>query len=150
MMHGQAGAFTAAIPTAEVYLVAVAAEPSWPDERILSVEERRRADRFAFGADRSRFVTGRAALRRLLASKIGTRPEDVPLIVDGSGRPGLGEPNAPGLDFNLSHSSGLVAIALAAGRRVGVDVEARAEDHDLRALMSDVMGPRERDVLRGL
>ena len=66
------------------------------------------------------------------------------------GRPGLGGGAAAHIDFNVSHSGSLAAIACARGRRVGVDVERRRADRDLRALVPDVMGPREREMLQRL
>ncbi len=49
--------------------------------------------------------------------------------------------------FNVSHSGGHGLIALAAGGRIGVDVEERVPKRNLDSLIEAVMGPRERAEL---
>lgn len=61
-------------------------------------------------------------LRQLLARYLGVEPGRIELEVGEHGKPRLAEPGAT-LRFNLSHSGGVVLIALASGREVGVDVE---------------------------
>ncbi|WP_188317077.1 4'-phosphopantetheinyl transferase family protein [Solihabitans fulvus] len=69
---------------------------------------------------RAEFTAGRAALRRVLADyPIGLGPPK--LAKDGNGRPYL--VNAPGWDVNLSRAGSLVAVAVARGARIGVDIE---------------------------
>ena len=90
------------------------------DLALLSGDERERAARFRYEVDRSRFVTGRAMLRRILACYVGCDPASVPLVYGEFGKPALA--GSAGPFFNLSHSQdvGLLAIS---GREVGVDVE---------------------------
>jgi 4'-phosphopantetheinyl transferase len=95
-------------------------------ERLLTAEERQRAQRFLQVADRERFVIGRALARTMLSSHYAdVRPADWPFQIDERGRPHLvARPSgAPDLRFNLSHTPGLVACAVTVGREVGVDVE---------------------------
>jgi phosphopantetheinyl transferase len=68
-------------------------------------------------------AAARRALREVLASYLGGRPEEVGIVTGGSGKPELA--TEPGrLPFNLSHSRGLALVAVApAGVAVGVDVE---------------------------
>jgi 4'-phosphopantetheinyl transferase len=54
------------------------------------------------------------------------------------------------LDFNVSHSGSLSAVALTYGRRVGVDLEERRAERELRSLVPDVMGAGEREMLDAL
>jgi 4'-phosphopantetheinyl transferase len=98
--------------------------PSY-EERILTAEERQRAQRFFQVADRERFVIGRALARTMLAQYASVKPRDWPLAIDGHGRPYLSSrpSGAPDLRFNLSHTPGLIACAVSLGREVGVDVE---------------------------
>lgn len=88
----------------------------------LPEEERRRAERYHFARDRERFLAGRAALRGILAGYLGGAPESVAL-----GRGPLGKPcllgARGGLEFNLAHAQACALLAVARGRRVGVDVE---------------------------
>ncbi len=91
----------------------------------LSDVERARAARFGTDELRSRYVVGRATLRRLVAAMLGTAAPYVPLRRGDRGRPELDLPSPP-LDFNVSHTRDVALIALlSAGPRVrvGVDIE---------------------------
>ena len=91
-------------------------------ERRLSAEERERARRFRFTRDRERYLAGRAALRGILAGYVGARPETLRFVRAPQGKPALLA--APeGLEFNLTHADWCAVVAVAQGRRVGVDVE---------------------------
>lgn len=94
-------------------------------ETLLSGDERERAARFAQEADRIRFVIGRTLVRTMLSRHAAVAPRDWPIEVDERGRPELRvrPAGAPDLRFNLSHTPGLIACAIAIGREVGVDVE---------------------------
>jgi len=72
--------------------------------------------------------TARKALLRVLADYLAAR---LPRIVYGAhGRPSLKE--GGGLDVNVAHSGGRIAIAVTRGARVGIDIE------PLRAIPSAV------------
>lgn len=92
---------------------------------LLSADEARRVERFVHHDDAARFMIGRALARTMLSRYADVPPRDWPIVVDGHGRPELAERPAdtPDLRFNLSHTVGLVACAVAVGREVGVDVE---------------------------
>jgi len=93
--------------------------------RILSPDERQRAESFRFERDRSRFVVCRAVLRTVLGGYSGVPPQDVALEYGPNGKPRLagGGADGPGLSFNLSHSDSSALLAVAVGCAVGVDVE---------------------------
>jgi 4'-phosphopantetheinyl transferase len=88
----------------------------------LEPDERARFDRYRFDADRLMFLLGRHMARELVGRELGCAPTWWRWREGPNGRP---EIDAPGtsLHFNLAHSAGLVACALASGREVGVDVE---------------------------
>lgn len=98
----------------------VAAVRAW-----LSDDERRRADRFVHDRDRVTYTAAHALVRAVL-SEHGTAPRadwrfrenrhGCPFVVDE-------QAGTPALSFNLSHTTGLVAVAVTRGRAVGVDVE---------------------------
>lgn len=95
-------------------------------ERLLTAAERQRAGRFLQPPDRDRFVIGRALARTMLSrSAEGVPPRAWHFALDDHGWPHLAArpPGAPDLRFNLSHTPGLIACAVAVGREVGVDVE---------------------------
>jgi 4'-phosphopantetheinyl transferase len=92
------------------------------DCALLGTGERERAKRFVFAEHAARFVTARAALRRILGLATGIRPEEVAIVEGAEGRPEL-RGLAPPLHFNLSHSGDVAVIALCREAQVGVDVE---------------------------
>jgi 4'-phosphopantetheinyl transferase len=68
-----------------------------------------------------RRVLLRAALRTALAAELGTDPRHVPLTRGATGRPEL--PLTTRLDAGCSAGGGLGVVAVARGRRIGIDVE---------------------------
>ncbi len=118
-----------------------AAEVSWFDTREvtlgpadlagLDARESARAAAFVFPADRHRYQVAHVMLRRVLAGHLGTEPgglsftrQPCPTCGGPSGKPVLA--GDPGLSFSLAHSGEAVAIAVARGAPVGVDVEREA------------------------
>jgi 4'-phosphopantetheinyl transferase len=92
--------------------------------RVLSPDERARADAFRFDRDRQRFIATRGLLRMLLGVCLGAAPEEVGLVADPAGKPRLaGRQAASGLRFSLAHAGGLALFAVAQDREVGVDLE---------------------------
>jgi 4'-phosphopantetheinyl transferase len=86
-------------------------------------EERSRADRFVFGADRVRFLIAHAALRRCLADELGCAAGDLRFERGPFGKPRLAFPEAGSLSFSLSHSRSLALIAWRKEAELGIDVE---------------------------
>jgi 4'-phosphopantetheinyl transferase len=90
----------------------------------LSADERVRCGRFVSRRDRRDFAAGHALLRRVLSMYGDGRADAWTFVADANGKPALAhEPGAPPLAFNLSHTHGLVACAVARDAEVGVDVE---------------------------
>jgi 4'-phosphopantetheinyl transferase len=90
--------------------------------RLLSADERDRAEKFRFDQHRNRFIAGRFALRSILGRYLNQKPEALEFLYPDSGKPELGFPLRSPIQFNMSHSGdvGLLAVSLAP---VGVDVE---------------------------
>ncbi len=95
----------------------------WPGADRLPALERDRALRLLPATARRRWAASRWALRGVLARYLGGEPAGIDLRFGERGKPMLADPDTP-LCFNLSHSGELALIALAAGREVGVDVQA--------------------------
>jgi 4'-phosphopantetheinyl transferase len=87
-------------------------------EALLSGEERARMERIRRVVAREEFAVGRGLLRRLLGQALGCAPRSIAFSLGEHGKPGVA-----GVEFNVSHSHGLVAIALCGSAAVGVDVE---------------------------
>jgi 4'-phosphopantetheinyl transferase len=88
-------------------------------------------------ADRWSFAAAHVGVRSLLATALGCSPREVAFLRGARGKPDL-DPARHGDDthrvhFNISHTRGLVAVALA-GRPVGVDVERVREISDMHAV----------------
>jgi 4'-phosphopantetheinyl transferase len=92
---------------------------------LLSADERARHDRFVFARDRRDFAEAHALTRRVLSFYEDVPPGDWMFEVTAEGKPFLppGRTGSPPLHFNLSHTHGLVACAVARGAGVGLDVE---------------------------
>jgi 4'-phosphopantetheinyl transferase len=110
----------------------------------LSPEERKRAERFRFDRDRVRFICARGVLRSILSLYLGVPPESLAIEYGRHGKPFLGGQREPGaLQFNLSHSAGLAAVALARGKDIGVDIERVNPELEIDRIASQYFEPAE-------
>lgn len=95
-----------------------------PVDEWLSPDERERAARLKVPAAAKQFRIGRALLRGLLAKYLALSPDSLRFHYNDHGKPALeGQNGHDGLHFNLSHSGGLLVVALVPRREIGVDVE---------------------------
>jgi len=91
---------------------------------LLSDDERRRAERFRFVEHRRRFAAARGLLRRILSRYVAASPQAVAFRMGPHGKPALVHPARGGaVEFNLSHCEDTALLAVARGRRVGIDIE---------------------------
>lgn len=91
----------------------------WPG--LMSPAEQAQWQRFMFERDRHRYLVTRALVRVVLADWVGQSPEALVFEAGPHGRPSLA--GEPGLSFNLSHTEGMVVLAISGDGTVGVDVE---------------------------
>jgi 4'-phosphopantetheinyl transferase len=93
--------------------------------QLLSARERARAQRISSAHTRARWACGRATLRGLLGRYLRCEPRELGFALGPHGKPALARcaGDLADLRFNLSHSGGLVLIAVSTGHEVGVDVE---------------------------
>jgi 4'-phosphopantetheinyl transferase len=133
----------ATAPSNEAGLTALACQ--------LSPDERARAERFRVSEPRRQFVFGRALLRQLLGACLNVEPVTLAFGYHARGKPFLAQPALNSdLRFNLSHSGLIVAIALAHGREVGVDLESIHHLDDWSLLAERIFSSRELCELRAL
>ncbi len=118
--------------------------------KLLSADERKRASRFHHETGRRRFVAGRAALRLILAEVLEAEPDQLELATTQAGRPFLARPRHADIDFNVSHAGPTALIALAVGRRVGVDIERVRSLSDAESLVERFFADEERTQFRAL
>jgi 4'-phosphopantetheinyl transferase len=105
----------------------------WRD--MLDDAERQRAARFVFARNRIEFIAAHALLRAALASAFGVPSEAGHFVAGTHGKPAAWVGGAPApLSFNLSHTTGMVGLAAAAGsnRELGFDLENLARNIDLK------------------
>ncbi|WP_309227062.1 4'-phosphopantetheinyl transferase family protein [Streptomyces lunaelactis] len=125
------------------------AEDAAAHRHLLDAEESVRLEAFRLAVDRDAYTVAHVALRRMLGERLGQAPEAVTMTrrpCTHCGGP-HGRPVVPGnaVHFSLSHTSGLVLIALASVP-VGVDVEAVPEPGMITEVAAQ-LHPRERTEL---
>jgi 4'-phosphopantetheinyl transferase len=109
--------------TMRVCAVSAATVANW--RLCLDQTERARSDRFVFEADRTTYIAAHWLVRNALARAGGLPPACWRFVKEANGKPQI-DPmlNPSGLQFNLSHSRGLVGCAITAEAAIGFDVEA--------------------------
>src|ERR1043165_4646913 len=95
-------------------------------EQLLSPDEIKRWKRYHFEKDRTMHLVSRGLMRTVLGSYLGCPPTDVEFTVNAHGKPILRPVGVGGIQFNLSHSGGAAALAVALNREVGIDIEDRS------------------------
>lgn len=104
----------------------IADEPLLANMRDLLTEtERQQQARFYFADDRKRYLVTRALVRTVLSRYAAVDPSDWTFSTNAYGRPVIANrlEDAAGLSFNISHTRGLIALAVGLHRELGVDVE---------------------------
>ncbi len=114
--------------------------------RLIDDDERIRAAKFRFVEDARRFVARRARLREILAGYVGVAPERLDFAHGSHGKPVL---RGGALQFSLSHSHGLMMLAVA-DVDVGCDIERIDPGLEWAPLADRLFAPAERDALRRL
>jgi 4'-phosphopantetheinyl transferase len=110
---------------------------------LLTAEEERRLERFAFESLRHEYLLTRALCRTCLSRYADVAPEDWSFRVTQYGRPELSLAETAGLKFNLSNARTLVACAVASRCEVGVDVEELDRHSDSMTVARRVFTPME-------
>ncbi len=129
------------------------ADESLPCRRCLSPAERQRLDGLHFQRDRKLYFAAHVFLRHLLCLYQPNDPADWQFEASSRGRPEILQPLEPAaarLRFSLSHTQGLIAVAVARGWEVGVDVERRRADIDFATLVPSLLAGPEKTWFHGI
>ncbi|GHC84440.1 4'-phosphopantetheinyl transferase [Nocardiopsis terrae] len=135
--------------------------------RLLDGGELARHSRFRLQADRDRYLLGRSMARLVLAERAGCAPEKVTFELrcascEEKSRAGAGGGDdaphgkpvptgaAGGWEISVSHSGEWVALALARGVALGVDVERVSDTRDLAGLAGYTLADTEHEVWSAL
>jgi 4'-phosphopantetheinyl transferase len=105
----------------DIYFFALDTALPEPGIQILSLEEKKRADRFHFKHHRHHFIRARITLRCILANYLNQQPESLVFSYGKHGKPYLLA--YPTLEFNLSHSGPYALLAVGQTHPLGIDIE---------------------------
>ena len=89
--------------------------------KLISADEKNRAQKFRFEDDRRNFIVARGILRSLIGHYLKINPEAISFQYSKFGKPGIADNNS--LQFNISHSKSIAIFAFTKKLTVGVDVE---------------------------
>lgn len=118
---------------------------------LLAPEELEYRRRFTHEEARLQFLVGRVLLRTVLSHYSGHDPRAFRFRRNRHGKPTLETPREPPLEFNLSHTRGLVVCAVTLRDAVGVDVEHQSRRITAPLeLASRFFTPEETTALTGL
>lgn len=142
----------------ELHLWVLSADdPILDGERIASMlealpegEQARHAE-FVVQRPRREYVLTRTLVRRVLSRYAPSPPHAWHFSTNAYGRPAIAAPETPaGLDFNLSHTAGMIVCLVGRQRELGVDVEDRHRARRTLDIAERFFSPREARELREL
>lgn len=117
-------------------------------EKILSSDERERAERLILEQNRNRFVAGRGILRSLLGKYLQMQPEQIQFQYNRWGKPSPDSSDI--LHFNLSHSNGIALFAFCKTGTIGVDIEYISPETNLEQTSALVFSKNEIATLQSV
>lgn len=121
-------------------------------EQLLDDGERKRHRAFHFPEDRHLFLVAHALLRTSLSQYAGVQPQDWRFASEEHGRPQIAaaQREGGGIQFNLSHTRGLAACAIARDVSIGIDVECLERNADWRSIAGRYFSRFETTALAAL
>jgi 4'-phosphopantetheinyl transferase len=119
--------------------------------RILSNDERTRAESFRFEEDRNSHILSKAFVRILLSRYISIDPSAWEFTRNQHGKPAISGPSS-GVDirFNVSHTRGLIVGVFTLNSAIGIDAENHHQRVDALSIAHDYLSPAEYSALREL
>jgi len=89
--------------------------------KLLSPDEKNRAEKFRFAKDSRNFIAARGMLRSFIGKYLEINPAEISFQYSNFGKPGIANNNS--LQFNISHSQNIALFAFARTFNIGIDVE---------------------------
>jgi len=111
----------------------------------LSIDERKRADRFVHNVDSKRLLIAYSGLRMLLSNYLSMPSASFNFEQNDHGKPYIAD--SP-ICFNLSHSGDWVIWAFALNNELGIDIEYEKENVEILALAKRFFAAKEYHVLK--
>jgi 4'-phosphopantetheinyl transferase len=119
---------------------------AWLDD-----EELARHERFMFEHSKREFRAAHGLTRAIVGAHTGMDPRALRFVKNEFGRPRVAlEPGATDVRFNLSHTDGMLCLAVAEGVDVGADVEDAHRARQTVAVADRFFAPSEVAALRSL
>ncbi len=108
-----------------LWLVSMPSEGgNWREfESILSPDEKEKASTFVVSKPAYAYAKNRALLRSLLSQYLAVDKKEISFIYGLEGKPFVASMHQSDVCFNVSHTDGLMVLALVRGSNVGVDCE---------------------------
>ncbi|MDE3092051.1 MAG: 4'-phosphopantetheinyl transferase superfamily protein, partial [Chloroflexota bacterium] len=120
-------------------------------QQTLTEDESNRAARFYFQKDREHYIACRGLLRVILSRYLDVAPGEIRFCYGHYGKPELASSmRRQDLSFNVSHSHGLALVAIAAERKIGVDIEYIRLGVEIESIAERFFAPNEKAVIRTL
>jgi len=140
------------LPNDEIHIwYASLEQPLSEFQRLLSADERERAERYHFEEDRRRFIVRRGILRTLLGNYLDIEPYQVQFCYGNNKKPGIADIlGGRKVQFNLSHSRGLGIYAFTRTHEIGVDVEYIRDIPERGQIAERFFSARENAVFQSL
>jgi len=117
---------------------------------LLSEEEIRRISCLKTIESQREYVISHGALRLILGEFLQIDPSAIQFALGPCGKPYLAMPNVPKIEFNISHSHGLMVFAFSRKHVLGVDVELIDPSVPNKELIETVFTASEREYLYSL
>ncbi len=113
----------------------------------LTMEEKNKANNYHFDIDRKRYILGRAVLKQLISKYTKRDVHSIHFGYNASKKPFL-VPNNTNLQFNLSHSGELIAIAFRFDKvKIGIDIEMIDPTYDYNLILRDYFTENEKGLI---
>src|SRR3989338_2631596 len=115
-----------------------------PDDSILSLDERRKADMYIMEKDRIAYLCARSGLRKILSFYCNIPPQLLRFATSVYGKPYLiGNER---IQFNLSHTGALGVVAISKQTQIGIDAECVVARDNLHYIAKAWFFPDEYDL----
>ena len=114
-------------------------------EGLLSEDERQKRSRFYFAEDRHRYLVTRAMVRSVLSLYRPSQEQDWFFSTNEYGKPFI---SSESLQFNISHTKGLIVMAVSEDFELGIDVEHEARKNTGAEIADRFFSPIEIEQLR--
>ena len=89
--------------------------------KLLTPDEKNRAQKFHFAKDKRNFIAARGILRFLIGKYLEMNPAEISFQYSQFGKPSIASNNS--LKFNISHSQNIALFAFTKKLNIGIDVE---------------------------